>query len=399
MSDIDLPPEGRSATEALLAGTKTVVIGGGFGGARAAITARSLLGPEHEVTLIDRNRRLYLCGAMPLLIVGEREALASSRSLGTLANRGIRYLEAEVQALDLPGKTVATSMGTIEFDYLVIAAGAEYDWDAVPGAAQAYSFYNIETARRLRRRLNTFRKGKVVIAVSSVPYKCPPAPYEGAMVLDWHFRRRGVRSDVEIEVATPEPAPLPVAGPEAVSRVHRALARKRIGLRTDAGVKAVDASGREVEFSNGETTRADLVITIPAHVPAGLVQDSALIGQSGWVKVNPSTLETDSPGVFAIGDVNAVPMANGRGVPKAGAFASAGGETVGINIASAINGTRPTTFPGFGHCFIAFSGDTSAAVTGNFMAEGAPDVRLTSATARGMRSKERFERNWRRFRI
>lgn len=382
-----------------MAGKKIVVIGGGFGGAAAAIKARSLHGVEHTVTLVDRNRRTYLCGAMPLLIVGEREAVKSSRSLGVLANRGIRFVQGEVHALDLTGKTVITSAGRMEFDHLVIAAGAEYDWDAVPGAAQAYSFYNVETARRLRRKLASFRRGKIVIGVSSVPYKCPPAPFEAAMILDWDFKRRGVRKDVEIEVAIPEPAPMPVAGPEAVETLGRALTRRGISLRLNAGVKEVAHSGREVEFTNGEATDANLVVTIPTHVPASLVQGSALIGKSGWVKVNPATLETDSPGVFAIGDVNMVPMANGRGVPKAGVFASAEGETVGQNIAAAVNGTTPTTFPGVGYCFIAFSGETSAAITGRFMAEGKPDVRLTPATARGMRAKERFEGDWRRFRI
>ena len=175
-----------------MAGQKIVVIGGGFGGVAAAPDGcEPCRGLEHQVTLIDRHRRTHLCGSLALLIVGDREAAKVSRSLGSLANRGVRYVEAEVEALDIESRMVATSAGKLEYDHLVVAAGAAYDWEAVPGAGSAYSFYDLETARRLRRKLRSFRQGRILIAVASLPYKCPPAPFEMAMVLDWEFKRRG----------------------------------------------------------------------------------------------------------------------------------------------------------------------------------------------------------------
>jgi NADH dehydrogenase FAD-containing subunit len=57
-----------------------------------------------------------------------------SRSLGRLANRGIRFVQAEVDAIDVESRTVATTAGVLDFDYLVIGLGASYDWDAVPGS-------------------------------------------------------------------------------------------------------------------------------------------------------------------------------------------------------------------------------------------------------------------------
>ena len=374
-------------------GQRIVVLGGGFGGVAAARTARALLDRSHEVTLVDRNRRTYLCGSLPLLIVGEKESAKVSRSLGLLANRGVRYVQAEVAAIDVAGRTVTTSAGVLEYDHLVLALGASYDWDAVPGSAGAYSFYNIETARRLRRRLASFRSGSVVIAVSGLPYKCPPAPFEAAMVLDWAFRQRGIRREVQLDVFTPEPAPLPVAGPDAAARLGRALDRKGIQLHTGAAVTGVSSNGREAEFSDGSSVRAGLVITVPLHRVAPVVQEAGLAGPNGWVPAAPATLETSQPGVYAIGDVNAVPMANGRPLPKAGVFASAEGETVGRNIAAAIDGTEPAEFPGIGHCFIAYGGTQAGMVKGEFLSEGKPRVSLQPATARGFRAKERFERD------
>jgi sulfide:quinone oxidoreductase len=174
-----------------MAGKKIVVVGGGLGGVAAARTARAMLGLEHDVLLLDRNKRTYLCGSFPLLIIGEREASKVSRSLGSLAKRGVRHLQAEVEAIDTVSRTVKSSEGTLDYDFLVLAPGAAYDWDAVPESSSAYSFYDLASARRLRRKLAPFRKGPVLITVASVPYKCPPAPFEAAMTLDWDFPAAG----------------------------------------------------------------------------------------------------------------------------------------------------------------------------------------------------------------
>ena len=382
-----------------MAGRKIVIIGGGFGGVAAARAARAMLGLEHDVLLLDRDRRTYLCGSFPLLIVGERQAAKVSRSLGSLANRGVRYLQAEIEAIDTDARTVKSSAGTLDYDYLVVAPGAGYDWDAVPGASKAYSFYDLVAARRLRRKLATFRRGRVVVAVASVPYKCPPAPFEAAMVLDWHFQRVGVRHAIDIHVFTPEPMPLMVAGPEAAGRLVRTMERRGIEVHTDAAVVQVSPDGRQASFSNGQAMDADLAITVPTHRAPQLVESAGLTGPSGWVHVTPETLATDRQGVYAIGDVNNVPMANGRGLPKAGVLASSEGDTVGHNIAAAILEEEPRTFSGVGHCFIAYGGDRAGSVRGEFLAAEKPKVALQASSARGYRAKERFERDWRRFRV
>jgi sulfide:quinone oxidoreductase len=382
-----------------MSGRRIVVIGGGFGGVAAARTARSLLGSEHTVTLVDRLRRTYMCGSFPLLIVGEREAAKVSRSLGRLANRGIRFVQAEVDAIDVESRTVATTAGVLDFDYLVIGLGASYDWDAVPGSETAHSFYDLDNARRLRRKLRSFRTGRMVVAVSSLPYKCPPAPFEAAMVMDWAFRQRGVRRDIEIHLHTPEPVPLPVAGPEAGARLGKDLERRGIELHTDSAVTEVSRDGRQAGFSDGTSMDADLVVTVPTHRAAEVVASAGLTGESGWVRVSPETLETPEADVYAVGDVNAVPMATGRPIPKAGVFASSEGEVVGRNIAAAINGDEPVRFSGVGHCYISYSGTQAGMVRGEFLAEDKPRVELSRPSARGARSKERFERDWRRFRI
>ena len=382
-----------------MGGRKVLVLGGGFGGVQAAISARLSLDASHEVTIVDRDRVSHLCGMNPLLIVGERDTDKTGRSLGRLANRGIKFVEANIDAIDTTGQKVETSAGTIDYDYLVIALGAAYDWDTVPGARDAYSFYDFDYARQLRRRLSRLKRGKIVLAAAKPPYKCPPAPFETAMILNWWARNKGIRKELEISVYIPEPGPLGVAGKEASMRIRSALDQRGIELVTGAGVTEVSPNGREASFADGSSTTADIIATVPVHKMPEIVAASSVSGGKPWVPVNKSNLETSTSNVFAIGDVNVVPSGDFT-IPKAGVFAAGQGTKVGEVIASRINETsEPEPYDGVGYCFMSYSGGRSAIVGGEFLAEGGPATILSEPTVSGMKSKERFERDWRSFKI
>ncbi|MBM3945703.1 MAG: NAD(P)/FAD-dependent oxidoreductase, partial [SAR202 cluster bacterium] len=370
-----------------MTGQRIVVLGGGFGGAAAARTARKLLGPGHAVTLVDRRKRTYLCGSLPWLVVGEREPLKVSRSLGALAQRGIEYVQAEAEGIDLSGRRVKTSRGVLPFDRLVVATGAEYDWGAVPGSAEAHSFYSIETARRLRDAFRRFKRGRIAIAVGGLPYKCPPAPFEMAFLLESSLVGRGIRGSAEIDVFTPEPTPLGVAGPDAPTSLRALLEKRGIGLHAGEAVEAVEGGSGEMRFKSGRKERYDLVVTVPVHRSAPQVREAGLVNESGWIPVNAETLETKHAGVYAIGDATAIPMANGRPMPKAGVFASTAGEVAARNIAAGIVGGETAGFTGEGYCFIGYSSDKAAMVKGTFLAEGKPDVAYLPPSVRWHRGK------------
>ena len=193
--------------------------------------------------------------------------------------------------------------------------------------------------------------------------------------------------------------PLAVAGPEAGKRLIGDMEGRGIHVHTGVGVTEVGDGGRAAVFSDGSAMNADLLITVPTHRTPQLVEEAGLAGPSGWVGVSPETLETQRSGVFAIGDVNAVPMANGRPLPKAGVFASSQGETVGRNIAAQINGTEPASFPGVGYCFLLYGRVHAGMLRGEFLDAERPKVTMEPPSARGFKAKERFERDWRRFRI
>jgi sulfide:quinone oxidoreductase len=382
-----------------MVGKRVVILGGGFGGAAVARTLRKLLGSEHTVTLVDRIRRTYLCGSLPLLVVGKREPQKISRSLGSLIQRGVKYIQAEVANIEINDRRLRTSIGSLPFDYLVIATGAEYNWDIVPGSSQCHSFYNLYTACKLRDTLRHFRGGRVVIAISRLPYKCPPAPFEASMLMEQLFKEKGIRNEVEMHIFSPEPMPLKIVGPKTSAVFKNRLASKGITLHEGETISYIDPDSQRATFQSGETIDYNLMITVPAHQSPEVIREAGLLNDSGWVPVDPATLATQHDRIYAIGDVASLPMANGLPLPKAGVFASGQGETVARNLAAEIHNDQKTAYLGEGYCFIDHGDNKVALIRGRFLADGKPDVQLTSASGQWHRKKIRFESDWRHWKV
>ena len=380
-------------------GKKVVIIGGGFGGVAAARTARKLLNKEHTVILVDRLRRTYLSSSFPWLIIGQRQHRNISRSLGALFQRGINYIQDEVEGIDIGNQIIHTAGNTLHYDYLILATGVEYDWEGVPGSAEAHSFYNLENAQQLRAALRSFNKGRIVISISRLPYKCPPAPYETAMLLDSYFSDRTIRPEIDLHITTPEQTPLAILGPVGTQYLRQELNRRRITIHTEQNLSHVDPKTQTITFFSRETLKYDLLITIPIHRSPKIIRDAQLIDGSGWVNVNPMTLMTEHNNIFAIGDTNFVSMANGAPIPKSGILATSEGVLVGRNVATQIQGGTQESFAGEGYCFIDHGNGKTALINGQFLAAGQPDVTIDYAKASWYRKKVRFETDWRHWKI
>jgi sulfide:quinone oxidoreductase len=326
-----------------------------------------------------------------------------SRSLDELAAAGVDVVIGEIETIDLDRRSVTVVSGgavaTHPFDHLVVALGAGYDWDAVPGSRDAHTFYEHEGAVRLRHRLGDLTGGTVAVVVGPPPVKCPPAPIEAILIIDWWARRQGIRDALDLHLALPDAAPLGVAGPDASRRVLDQLTRSGVTVHTSADVTHV-ADGCEAHFADGRTLATDVLAVVPTHrVPAVVARSGLTVGKP-WVPVDAATLETAVAGVFAVGDVNSIPLGPGRAVPKAGVFAAGQGVAAARVIASRILGEAPPPpYEAVGHCFLAFSGEESAMVGGTFLGPGPAEVGLSEATAEGMAAKVRWEDDWQAFRI
>ena len=313
---------------------------------------------------------------------------AGDRPLALLAERGIRVVTGTIGAIHPAERAAQVDGASFEGDALIVALGAERDPDRVPGFREhAVDVYDLTQGDRARTAVEAFSGGRLVIGIFGAPYPCPPAPFELAMLLTERLRSRGI--DDAIEVFSPLPLSLPILGQAGCgsfeSRLEGAgvaFLRDHVATAVDDGAVVFDRSRRPFE----------VLLGVPPHRVPPVVAQSGLTGGGPWVKVEPRTLETDQPGVYAIGDVTAIPLANGQMLPKAGAFAQAQGEVVAARIAATLGGGQPTaTFAGDGACFLETGGGMAAMVTGGFLADP-PAVRLTDPSPEHFAAKRAFER-------
>ena len=377
--------------------SKTVlVLGGGIGGIAASSILRRRLPRAHRVVLVERETRYVFPPSLLWLMVGARREHKISRPLSLNTQLGVELLHGEINQIDPPNKSVCVDDKTIAADYVVVALGAELAPDAVPGLADAgHNFYTLAGAKSLRQARTDLSRGRIVVLVGAIPFKCPAAPYEAAMLLAADARKRRVRENVTIDLYTPEPGPMLVAGPQVSAKVLQMVEAAGVTVHTDHAITEVDPSGRLLHFGNGATAPFDLLAYVPPHRAPEVVRASSLVAQSGWVKVDPQTLETDYPGVYAIGDVTGIPLAMGKPLPKAGVFAHGEAKVVANNIAHAITGKgAPRRFDGHGSCFIEIGGGRAGFGSGNFFAEPAPEIRLRRPSRLLHLGKVAYEKFW-----
>ena len=289
-----------------------------------------------------------------------------------------------------------TSSGDLAYDYLVLALGAALAPEIMPGFADAaYTPYDFEGAKRLWSALQQFEGGRVAVAVSSMPYKCPAAPYETAMLLDDYLRRRGIRDRCQVEIYTPEVLPMGVAGVAMGQAVVDMLRAKDIHFNPELTLTSIDAQTNELIFSNHEPAPFDLLAGVPPHRAPQLVKESALSSDAGWVPVNRRTLQTTIENVYAVGDVAAVTLANGMALPKAGVFAEGQAQTVAHRIAADIQkASQQAEYDGLGYCWIESGGGSADFASGEFYTEPHPSVPLPRSGRMWHWGKILFERYW-----
>jgi len=278
---------------------KVLVLGGGSGGLVAANKVKRLMRDHAEVTLIDRGDYHYFMPGFPWVAFGMRELDDVRRPLQLLEKRGVKYVKAEIQALDPDGKRVVTDRGEFDYDYLVVSLGAE----PMPSPAEdAVAPWSPEGALALRERMKAFEGGRIVVGVSSPYYPCPPAPFEVAGMAEFALKVKGVRGKSSVDVFHPNPAPLAGMGPVISGTVLRILNEKGVRFHGEFELERVE--GGKAVARDGRTLAYDLLILVPPFAPNRVVRESKLAGPQGFPTVDPMTFRhTAYPEVFVIGDV------------------------------------------------------------------------------------------------
>jgi len=344
-----------------------LILGCGVGGLVVASELAKKARKEASITVVERKASFQFPPSFPWVMMGWRQPRQVQRSLSSLARKGIKIIHENVKAIDTKAKRVRTDTSNLNYDYLVIALGAEYAPAQIPGFNQyAHHIYDLDSAVKFRDAVQNFSGGRIVIGVSRTPFKCPTAPYEAALLLEEHFRREGKKSDIQL--FTPEAQPVPTAGPVLGKQVEKMLIARGIGYFPKR--KLAEVKHDRVLFDGGEEMCFDLLMTVPPHRCPKPVVDAGMTDASGWIPANPQMLATKFEDVYAIGDVTAIETPHGHMpfLPKAGVFAQGQGEVVANNLAYSISGKgERRAWDGSGHCFLGVSKAESAFLKGSFL--------------------------------
>ena len=327
---------------------RIVVLGAGFAGLELATVLSDTFGDDAGVTLIEGGDAFVFGYSKLDVMFGHAEPDAVRLPYARFAKPGVRLLRERVTGIDPETRRVTTDAGIHEADVLVVALGADYDFAATPGLAEANSeFYSVGGAEHLRDVLPTFTRGRAVVGVCGAPFKCPPAPSEAALLLHDYLTERGVRDDCELTLVMPFSTPVPPS-PDTSAALLEAFAARGIEFVSGRRISSLDPLERVVTLDNGTELPYDLFLGVPKHRAPDVVQASGL-AVDGYIPVDSRTLATSHPGVYAVGDVATV------GVPKAGVFAEGAARVVAAEIvARRRGGERPEGYGGRGSCYVEF---------------------------------------------
>lgn len=371
---------------------KTILIlGAGTGG---IITAHELI-KKHtniKVVLFEKEEKSVFAPSLLWLMVGLRKPSQVFKQTHKLAKNKIALVQGIIEQVDPATKTVKVNGQEYKGDYLVISLGAEQSTEHNLDKS-GFDFYTLTGAVGFYEKLKEFKGGKIVVLVPSLPFKCPAAPYEAALLIQNFINKNGLANKTDISIYTPEPGPMPVAGKEISDQVKSTIESKGIHYFPEHQLSS--AGNSMLEFQNGKSVQFDLLAYTPKHQCPGVIKATSLVGNSGWVDVNRHTMETTFPDVYAIGDITSIPLEMKRPLPKAGVFAHYQAEVVAHNILRKIAGYElDKKFNGYGQCFLEIGNGKAGYAGGNFYHSPLPDVKMKRPSILWHLMKIWFEKYW-----
>ena len=255
-----------------------VILGAGFAGLELSARLSAELADRVEVTLIDQSDS-FLFGFSKLDVMFARRTMDEVRIFyRTITKPGVTFRQETVRSIDPGRKRVVTDADVYDADVLVVALGADLDPGATPGLDECgYEFYSPDGAARLRDLLPAFAGGNVVIAVLGGFFKCPPAPYETAVLLHEHLSGRGVRDATTIHLITPMPKPIPISD-ETSDALIGLLDERGIGHSHACWITRLDPAAKVAHLTDGRELPFDLFLAEgDARLGDGPVGDPDLV--------------------------------------------------------------------------------------------------------------------------
>lgn len=330
---------------------RILIVGGGTGGTIVANNLARRMADEIRANkvrltmLSASDKHMYQPGLL-YVAFGQMMPNELYRDQATLLEPSVDFHVDPVTEFRLENNQVQTESGKVyEYDILIIATGSRIVPEEVPGLAEgAENFYTEEGAMHLRKSLQQFEGGTIVMVVS-IPHKCPVAPVEAMFLLHDYFKARGMRDKVTLRYQ------YPVNHVHATANVARwakpEFENAGIEYETLFNLKEVDPENKIIYSEEGTQVDYDMLIAIPPHRGAEVVDENK-IGEGGWIPTDRFKLTMNGhDNVYVIGDATNVP------VSKTGSAAHFEAEVISENIESIIaTGSPVREYDGKVYCFI-----------------------------------------------
>lgn len=351
-----------------------LILGAGTGGTLLANRVAPRLPAGWKTSVVDPSlEHLYQPGLL-FLPFGAHDEPKMLRPRGATLSPEVTWVQGAASHIDVPRRRVTVDDGTeLRYDILVIATGSRIRPDLTEGMLDPagwqrsiFDFYTLEGAQGLRAALAAFEGGRVVIDVVEMPIKCPVAPLEFAFLADAFFTDRGIRERVELTYVTPLDGAF--TKPVAKHTLGHLLEEKKIRVESEFATGEVDAAQRILRSYDGREVPYDLLITIPTHSGAKVIEDCGLGDELAFVPTDPHTLAAKGlDNVFVLGDATDLPSS------KAGSVAHFQGEGLAENILRAAEG-RPIedVFDGHANCFVETGHGKAMLIDFNYETEPLP---------------------------
>ena len=354
---------------------KIVILGSGAGGTICANKLRKELSPtEWQISIIDNDEMHHYQPGWLFIPFGIYTAEDCMKPKRDFIPKGVNFILDEVVGVNSDAREVECKNGKYSYDWLIIATGCRIAPEEVEGLEEwspdpksnVHTFFTVESAVALRKKMKYFRGGKVIFNIAEMPHKCPVVPIEFIFMADWYFKELGVREKTEIEFITPNSGIF--TKPIATKVLSVAAEEKGIKVTTDFHLSGVDTEKGIMESASGGTAEFDLLVSTMPNLGADYVDESGLGDGMGYVLTNNHTLQAEKwDRIYVVGDATNVPTS------KAGSVAHYEAEIVVENILLEIDGQEPKpAFDGHSTCFIVSGFDKAYLFDFNYKTEPLP---------------------------
>ncbi|TWT60047.1 NAD(P)/FAD-dependent oxidoreductase [Rubinisphaera italica] len=294
-----------------------VIVGGGTAGITVAARLKNA-DPSLDIAIIEPSEKHYYQPLWTLVGGGMFKPVESGRDEADLIPYGVKWIQDRVDSFSPGANSLFTRGGeTIGYDYLIVAPGIQVNWDQVKGLKESVgkdgvcSNYSIDTVASTWKFISELKEGVALFTQPAGAVKCGGAPQKICYLAEDHFRRSGVRKNIEVIFT--------LAGPRlfAVDKYREVLekvaSRKGVETRFRHNLVEVRAASKEAIYRHMDTNdeiviKYDMIHVTPPMSAPDFVSQSELAGEGGWVEVDKHSLQhTRFANVFSLGDASSLP--------------------------------------------------------------------------------------------